>query len=116
MIPGQANLGSMAFGVRHERRTSCMIGVSSIRIPNVQYHRFTVPATIFSASFFPPPRFPPPSTNHLTTQQPCCVCKDEKASRDECMLFSNSENPQEACQSAVERYRSCMKGFGFQIA
>lgn len=48
--------------------------------------------------------------------KPCCVCKDEKASRDECMLFSNSDNPQEACQSTVEKYRSCMKGFGFNIA
>lgn len=44
------------------------------------------------------------------------MCKDEKASRDECMLFSESENPQEACQGTVEKYRSCMKGFGFNVA
>ncbi|KAL2051185.1 hypothetical protein ABVK25_008614 [Lepraria finkii] len=47
--------------------------------------------------------------------KPCCVCKDEKASRDECMLFSNADNPQEACQGMVEKYRSCMKRFGFNI-
>lgn len=48
--------------------------------------------------------------------KPCCVCKDEKAARDECMLFSNSDDPQTACQDMVGRYRSCMKGFGFDIA
>ncbi|QDS68460.1 hypothetical protein FKW77_010827 [Venturia effusa] len=46
--------------------------------------------------------------------QPCCVCKDEKTARDECMLFSRSENPQEECQSMVERYKLCMRGFGFE--
>lgn len=47
--------------------------------------------------------------------QPCCVCKDEKAARDECMLFSTSNNAQQECQSLVEQYRSCMKGYGFNI-
>ncbi|KAK4947725.1 hypothetical protein LTR28_007569, partial [Elasticomyces elasticus] len=48
--------------------------------------------------------------------KPCCVCKDEKAARDECMLFSTSSDPQQACQDMVSRYRSCMKGFGFDLA
>jgi hypothetical protein len=48
--------------------------------------------------------------------QPCCVCKDEKASRDECMLFSTAQDPQRECEGMVEKYRSCMRGFGFQIA
>ncbi|KAK0510877.1 hypothetical protein JMJ35_006429 [Cladonia borealis] len=48
--------------------------------------------------------------------KPCCVCKDEKTARDECMLFSNSDNPQEDCESAVEKYRNCMRGFGFSVA
>lgn len=32
------------------------------------------------------------------------------------MLFSNAADPQEACQGTVEKYRSCMRGFGFNIA
>ncbi|KAI9663674.1 MAG: hypothetical protein M1821_007164 [Bathelium mastoideum] len=47
--------------------------------------------------------------------KPCCVCKDEKAARDECMLFSNSSDPQQECQDLVGKYKSCMAGFGFQI-
>lgn len=48
--------------------------------------------------------------------KPCCVCKDEKAARDECMLFSTSKDPQAACMDLVSKYRSCMKGFGFDLA
>jgi len=47
--------------------------------------------------------------------QPCCVCKDEKAARDECMLFSTGPNPQEQCQDLVSKYKSCMLGYGFKI-
>ncbi|KAI9792906.1 MAG: hypothetical protein M1835_007585 [Candelina submexicana] len=47
--------------------------------------------------------------------QPCCVCKDEKAARDECMLFSNSGDAQKECQETVEKYRTCMAGFGFKL-
>ncbi|KXL47178.1 hypothetical protein M433DRAFT_477975 [Acidomyces richmondensis BFW] len=48
--------------------------------------------------------------------KPCCVCKDEKSARDECMLFSNATDPQEACKDLVGKYRSCMKSYGFDIA
>lgn len=48
--------------------------------------------------------------------KPCCVCKDEKSARDECMLFSTAKDPQAACQDLVGAYRSCMKGYGFNIA
>jgi len=48
--------------------------------------------------------------------KPCCVCKDEKAQRDECMLFSRSENPQEDCKDMVSKYRSCMQSYGFNLA
>lgn len=51
----------------------------------------------------------------LIRVQPCCVCKDEKSARDECMLFSNSSDPQDACKDLVGRYRSCMKGYGFDL-
>jgi len=47
--------------------------------------------------------------------KPCCVCKDEKAARDECMLFSNAKDPQKDCASIVDKYKSCMAGFGFQL-
>ncbi|CAJ2501202.1 Uu.00g040550.m01.CDS01 [Anthostomella pinea] len=47
--------------------------------------------------------------------KPCCVCKDEKATRDECMLFSKSNDPASDCRSTIDQYRSCMAGFGFQV-
>ncbi|TLS25016.1 hypothetical protein PpBr36_07620 [Pyricularia pennisetigena] len=47
--------------------------------------------------------------------QPCCVCKDEKAARDECMLFSNAKDPAEDCKTKIEQYKSCMAGFGFKV-
>ena len=31
------------------------------------------------------------------------------------MLFSNSDDPQKDCESMVDKYRSCMRGFGFTI-
>ncbi|KAI4191956.1 MAG: hypothetical protein LQ348_003330 [Seirophora lacunosa] len=56
-----------------------------------------------------------PAGEAAAAVKPCCVCKDEKAARDECMLFSDSDDPQKECESMVDRYRSCMKGFGFTI-
>lgn len=53
-----------------------------------------------------------------TAQQkikPCCVCTDEKAARDECMLFSSSDDPAKECATLVGQYRSCMAGFGFNM-
>ena len=48
--------------------------------------------------------------------QPCCVCKDEKTARDDCMLFSKSDNPQDnECKSLVEQYKGCMASYGFKI-
>jgi cytochrome c oxidase assembly protein subunit 17 len=47
--------------------------------------------------------------------KPCCVCKDEKSKRDECMLFSTAADPQKDCQSTIDQYRSCMAGFGFKV-
>ncbi|EXJ91669.1 cytochrome c oxidase assembly protein subunit 17 [Capronia epimyces CBS 606.96] len=47
--------------------------------------------------------------------KPCCVCKDEKAQRDECMLFSRADDPQEDCKGMVARYKDCMAGYGFKI-
>ncbi|KAB5580004.1 cytochrome C oxidase copper chaperone-domain-containing protein [Coniochaeta sp. 2T2.1] len=47
--------------------------------------------------------------------KPCCVCKDEKAKRDECMLFSTGSDPSIECKSTIDQYRSCMAGFGFKV-
>ncbi|CAI6331561.1 unnamed protein product [Periconia digitata] len=47
--------------------------------------------------------------------KPCCVCTDEKAKRDECMLFSNSSDPQAECKDLVTKYKDCMAGYGFKI-
>lgn len=47
--------------------------------------------------------------------KPCCVCKDEKAKRDECMLFSNAKDPAADCKSLVDQYKACMSGYGFQV-
>jgi len=53
-----------------------------------------------------------PSDHEL---QPCCVCKDEKAARDECMLFSNAADPQADCQNMIQKYKTCMQGYGFSL-
>ncbi|KAK4560617.1 Cytochrome c oxidase copper chaperone [Recurvomyces mirabilis] len=47
--------------------------------------------------------------------KPCCVCKDEKSARDECMLFSTAADPQDACKDLVGQYKTCMKGYGFSL-
>ncbi|KAI5282035.1 Cytochrome c oxidase copper chaperone [Ascosphaera acerosa] len=48
--------------------------------------------------------------------KPCCVCKDEKAARDDCMLFSRSDDPaKEECKGLVDKYKACMAGFGFAV-
>ncbi|CAG9938031.1 unnamed protein product [Clonostachys rosea f. rosea IK726] len=49
------------------------------------------------------------------TQPPCCVCKEEKSKRDECMLFSKSADPAADCRSLVDQYKSCMVGYGFKV-
>ncbi|KAI1824500.1 cytochrome C oxidase copper chaperone [Xylaria intraflava] len=47
--------------------------------------------------------------------KPCCVCKDEKARRDDCMLFSKSADPTSDCKPIIDQYKTCMAGFGFSI-
>ncbi|KAK4105913.1 hypothetical protein N658DRAFT_503977 [Parathielavia hyrcaniae] len=61
------------------------------------------------------PAAAPQATEAASKPKPCCVCKEEKAKRDECMLFSTAADPQKDCFSAVEQYRSCMAGFGFKV-
>ncbi|TQB74018.1 Cytochrome c oxidase copper chaperone [Monascus purpureus] len=47
--------------------------------------------------------------------KPCCVCKAEKSSRDDCMLFSKSDDPAQDCKPMIEQYKACMAGYGFKI-
>ncbi|KAG6323744.1 hypothetical protein E4U22_005409 [Claviceps purpurea] len=63
------------------------------------------------------PLFMDPMSSVLTCflSQPCCVCKEEKSKRDECMLFSKAADPASDCKSFVEQYKSCMAGFGFTV-
>ncbi|KAI4648771.1 uncharacterized protein J4E88_008944 [Alternaria novae-zelandiae] len=41
--------------------------------------------------------------------------KHQKAKRDECMLFSTSNDPQKECFTLVDDYKKCMAGYGFKI-
>ncbi|KAG9245549.1 COX17 protein [Calycina marina] len=56
-----------------------------------------------------------PSPTPAAAPKPCCVCTDEKASRDKCMLFSNAKDPLADCAPTIETYKICMKGFGFEL-
>ncbi|CAL3967066.1 unnamed protein product [Diplocarpon coronariae] len=56
-----------------------------------------------------------PASEAAAQVKPCCVCKDEKATRDECMLFSKAQDPQKDCASTIDKYKSCMAGFGFHL-
>ncbi|KAK4128954.1 hypothetical protein N657DRAFT_560554 [Parathielavia appendiculata] len=57
----------------------------------------------------------PQATEAASKPKPCCVCKEEKSKRDECMLFSTAADPQKDCLSTIEQYRRCMAGFGFKV-
>ncbi|GAB0133647.1 hypothetical protein EsDP_00002048 [Epichloe bromicola] len=58
---------------------------------------------------------PAATSDNATKPKPCCVCKEEKSKRDECMLFSNASDPAADCRSFVEQYKSCMAGFGYKV-
>ncbi|KAJ6114981.1 hypothetical protein N7486_000759 [Penicillium sp. IBT 16267x] len=47
--------------------------------------------------------------------KPCCVCKVEKTARDDCMLFSKTDDPAKECQPTIDQYKSCMASFGFKV-
>ncbi|KAI5301759.1 Cytochrome c oxidase copper chaperone [Ascosphaera pollenicola] len=70
----------------------------------------TTPVATTSAAQSAAPEQCPPKP------KPCCVCKDEKQARDDCMLFSRSDDPAKGeCKGLVERYKACMAGFGFEV-
>ena len=45
--------------------------------------------------------------------KPCCVCREEKETRDQCLLFNGSDS--KSCVEFIEKYKQCMKGYGFDI-
>lgn len=60
-------------------------------------------------------------TNYATTMsqpektdkpKPCCVCLDEKQARDQCLLFKGQDGG--LCNELIEKYKVCMKGYGFE--
>ncbi|PHH84940.1 hypothetical protein CDD83_1143 [Cordyceps sp. RAO-2017] len=55
------------------------------------------------------------STDSNSRPKPCCVCKEEKSKRDECMLFSSAKDPAADCQSFVNQYKSCMLRYGYNV-
>ncbi|KFA70455.1 hypothetical protein S40285_00654 [Stachybotrys chlorohalonatus IBT 40285] len=55
------------------------------------------------------------SKDDVSRPKPCCVCKEEKSKRDECMLFSNAKDPAADCRSMVDLYKKCMAGYGFAV-
>lgn len=52
-------------------------------------------------------------TNPAEKPKPCCVCKPEKQARDECLLFNGTDAPK--CAPLIEAYKTCMKGYGFEV-
>jgi len=43
--------------------------------------------------------------------RPCCVCKEEKSTRDECIVM----NGQEKCEDLIEAHKVCMRKLGFNV-
>ncbi|KAI9904801.1 hypothetical protein N3K66_001330 [Trichothecium roseum] len=57
----------------------------------------------------------PAATSTENRPKPCCVCKEEKQKRDECMLFSTAKDPATDCASLVDQYKACMSGYGYKV-
>jgi cytochrome c oxidase assembly protein subunit 17 len=114
---------SFLFGSRTQQPS---IGMLKVTISFI--YSFSSQTSSLHNPLTPPPETAQPmgTTNNLASDlkpagdasakvKPCCVCKDEKAARDECMLFSSSDDPAKECVSLVTEYKSCMKGFGFSL-
>ncbi|KAK0754225.1 cytochrome C oxidase copper chaperone-domain-containing protein [Schizothecium vesticola] len=72
-------------------------------------------SSLAAATAQAPPRPAAAAAQTIDKPKPCCVCKDEKAARDDCMLFSKAADPMTDCQGTIDLYKSCMLGFGFKI-
>ncbi len=54
-----------------------------------------------------------PAACEINKPKPCCVCKPEKASRDECLLLNGEDSGK--CDTLITSYKKCMQGYGFSI-
>ncbi|PYI12954.1 putative cytochrome c oxidase copper chaperone Cox17 [Aspergillus violaceofuscus CBS 115571] len=61
------------------------------------------------------PSFCPDRNKPTAPPHPCCVCKTEKTARDDCMLFSKTDDPTQECKSMIDQYKACMAGYGFKV-
>lgn len=51
------------------------------------------------------------NTDPNRTLKPCCVCKETKNRRDECIVL----NGEESCGTFIEAHKECLRKHGFQI-
>ncbi len=42
----------------------------------------------------------------------CCVCKETKAARDECIVI----NGEERCKAFIDAHNECLRAEGFEVA
>lgn len=42
---------------------------------------------------------------------PCCVCKETKKIRDQCIILNNEEY----CKNEIEAHKQCLRNKGFKI-
>lgn len=54
---------------------------------------------------------PSAPTTNAQGKRICCVCKDTKKVRDEC-IFQFGEDK---CREAIEQHKSCLRSEGFDI-
>jgi len=43
--------------------------------------------------------------------RPCCVCKDTRQTRDDCVFY----NGEEKCSGFIEAHKKCLRAHGFKI-
>ena len=42
---------------------------------------------------------------------PCCVCKETKKIRDECIMFKSEQE----CLKEIENHKKCLMEYGFKV-
>ena len=48
--------------------------------------------------------------NNKNIKGPCCVCKDTRKERDDCIQFKNEDE----CSIFIKKHFECLKSFGFE--
>ncbi|KAF7629218.1 Cytochrome c oxidase copper chaperone [Meloidogyne graminicola] len=43
--------------------------------------------------------------------RPCCVCKETRMGRDECIIL----NGEEKCGALIEAHKKCLREYGFEM-